>query len=441
MIGNIARQVLVALPLLACTGQANPGESSRDLGSGALAQPGAGATARTEVVGTGDPTIDVPGVQAAVDRGGEVMLRGHFSFDTAPTASMGPVLPALQSMILVSREVTISGARDNRDADGEMTTIEAGTFPFFVNAPGSRVGIQGLRFVRPKGDAIFVYSVAGLRIASCRIEGVDQLAAWGRSGIDVITVENGDVPSPTNPGSPESVSGPLLFVANDIDVGGASSESTLGITIFSVGVPGAEVDIYVAGNDIRNTTEPAINLRHVGGRAQVVWNALVTGSVAGTAPRPEVIRAANDGAYLIAHNAVDCGWANPDAQGIGVFSQFAEWPIEHATIAENNVTMSPPEGTVLDDASAAIRIFGFAKGNVSINNRIRGRATAGVSLAAFRGGIPADNALVLNRFDGFQPSLADLLVDDGVMNTLIVGEGSVVDRGTGTVVFPVAPHE
>ena len=79
---------------------------------------------------------------------------------------MDPVLPGQLAMVLVSKEVTVSGARDERDDEGEMTSIEAGTFPFFVNAPGSRVAIQGLRFVRPKGDAIFVYGVTGLVIAS-----------------------------------------------------------------------------------------------------------------------------------------------------------------------------------------------------------------------------------------------------------------------------------
>jgi hypothetical protein len=37
--------------------------------------------AQRVVVGTGDPDIDIAAVQAAVDRGGSVVLRGHFSFD------------------------------------------------------------------------------------------------------------------------------------------------------------------------------------------------------------------------------------------------------------------------------------------------------------------------------------------------------------------------
>jgi hypothetical protein len=39
----------------------------------------------TVVTGTGKPDVDVPAVQAAVNLGGEVVLSGHFSFDTPPT--------------------------------------------------------------------------------------------------------------------------------------------------------------------------------------------------------------------------------------------------------------------------------------------------------------------------------------------------------------------
>jgi len=41
------------------------------------------------VVGTGDPDVDVPAVQAAVDQGGHLVLMRHFSFDRPPTAPAG----------------------------------------------------------------------------------------------------------------------------------------------------------------------------------------------------------------------------------------------------------------------------------------------------------------------------------------------------------------
>src|SRR6516164_6632290 len=84
------------------------------------------AAAQTVVVGTGNPDIDVPAVQAAVDQGGEVVLKGHFSFDRSPTIPTAQEPPA---MVLVSKAVAISGARD--DDDGELTSIQAGQIPFY----------------------------------------------------------------------------------------------------------------------------------------------------------------------------------------------------------------------------------------------------------------------------------------------------------------------
>jgi len=393
----------------------------------------ASAAAQTVVVGTGDPGTDVKAVQAAVDQGGEVTLKGHFSFNRAPTVPTATAFVGGLATVLVSKGVAISGTQNE---DGEMATIDGGTTPFYVEAPGARVTIQGLRFIRPKGDAIFVYAVSGLVIASCKIEGLEPLLGGG-DGIDIVTSPG--IPMPTNPGKPENVSGTLLIADNDIDLaGGTALDLTVGVLIFSVGVPGAEVEVYVSRNKIKNTTEPAINFRRADGRVYVERNMITTGSVSSQkAPGPEAIRVANTGSYLIAHNSIDCQWADAEAKGIGVFSQLADWPMERASVVDNNVNMEAPEGTVFGPLSAGINIRGFAQGNVVLNNRIRGRARAALSVDVFKGGIPDNNALVLNRFDDFEASVADVFVGDLVTKTRIVGPGTIEDHGIGTVIEPV----
>ena len=203
----------------------------------------ASATAQAVVVvGTGDPDLDVPAVQAAVDQGGDVILKGHFFFDRPPTIL--PELPGFPlAMVWVSKGVVISAARDEdgemRSEDGEMTSIDAGTIPFYVNAPGAHVTIQGLRFVRPRYGAMLVDAVSGFVVATCRIEGVEPVNEF-TNAISIGTTFA--PPTPTQPGHPDRVSGTLLIVHNDIDVaGGTARDDTLGIVIFSVGVPGAEV--------------------------------------------------------------------------------------------------------------------------------------------------------------------------------------------------------
>ena len=125
------------------------------------------------LVGTGDPRVDVPAVQAAVDQGGRVVLKGHFSFDAPPTVAEPPsgllYSAAALGTILVSKTVAISGTRDDQ---GEMTSIEGGTNPFYVEAPGAHVTIQGLHFIHSKACVIRVVAASGLVIASNRIEGI-----------------------------------------------------------------------------------------------------------------------------------------------------------------------------------------------------------------------------------------------------------------------------
>src|SRR5262245_61668519 len=116
-------------------------------------------------------------------------------------------------MVLVSKAVAISGTEDG---DEERASIEAGTIPFYVDAPGACVEIQGLRFIRTKAGAIFVNSVSGLVIASCKLEGLDP-GGFG-TGIAIVTGLNLNAPpNPMNPGRPENISGTLWIVDNDLD--------------------------------------------------------------------------------------------------------------------------------------------------------------------------------------------------------------------------------
>jgi hypothetical protein len=191
-----------------------------------------------------------------------------------------------------------------------------------------------------------------------------------------------------------------------------------------------------------NTTEPAINLRRVGGRARIDGNVIATGTVAGTAPRNQAIRVANIGSYVVAHNFIDCGWTSPDAEGIGVFSQFASWPIQRAIIVGNEVIMSAPPGTVFKGFSAGIGVYGFAQNNVVTHNRILVWARAALSITSLipcptqAPAVPQDNAFIENRFVDFVPSLTDIFVGEHALRTLIVGPGTVVDLGDQTTTRP-----
>jgi len=398
----------------------------------------------TVVVGTGDPNIDVPAVQAAVDLGGEVVLKGRFSFDQPATQPIAPALKAVglgsAATIRVSTGISITGRAED---DDEMAAIEGGMNPFYVEAPGQPVAIRGVRFVGPTSGAILVYAATGLEIVGTEIEGVVPFAHFA-SAISLNT--SGAIPNPTNPGHPENVSGTVRIEHNDIDMnGGTSADNTLGVSVFSVGVVGAEVDADVSGNRIRNTTEPAINFRRLVGHASIEHNMIATGTIAGTAPRNQAIRVANIGSYYIAHNTIDCGWDLGDAEGIGVFSQFGAWPIEQAVVTDNDIRMNPPDGTVFTAFSAGVGVYGFAQGNLVEHNHIRGSAGAGISIPVFplppqAPAAPQDNAFVRNRFEQFTATVADIVVGEHALRTLVVGSGSIDDHGTDTIIDARGDH-
>jgi hypothetical protein len=79
--------------------------------------------------------------------------------------------------------------------------------------------------------------------------------------------------------------------------------------------------------------------------------------------------------YLVAHNSIDCGWADGTATGINVFGQSAPLPESGAIVADNDITMSAPEGTVFGASSGAIVIGGFARNNsvLAACRRVSGR--------------------------------------------------------------------
>ena len=395
----------------------------------------------TIVIGTGDPGTDVPAVQAAVDKGGSVLLKGHFSFERAPT---NPVATALSSLppglayapaaeVLVSKAVTISGTGESHAG----TTIDGGTIPFYVNAPGQRVTIQRLRFVKPISSAILVYAARDVEIALTTIAGAVTFKNLA-DGIGINT--SGGPPTLGAPGHPENVSGTLNIVDNDIDMaGGMNLDNTLGIVVFAVGTPAATVDAHVAGNRVRNTTEPAINFRKIAGRANVTHNVIATGSVVGGAPRNQVVRIASSGTYRVTDNVIDCEWPNREAEAIGVFSNIASLPIAHAVVENNEITMAAPAGTVFTEFSAGIGVYGYAQDNVIRHNVIRGRARAGISIPVFplspqAPAVPQENALIDNRFVRFTPAVADMFVGAHALDTRIIGRGTVDDEGDGTIV-------
>jgi hypothetical protein len=351
--------------------------------------------AQTVVTGTGNPDLDVAAVQAAVDLGGFVELRGQFSFDNPP--AMRGELPDLVATVLVSKTVSISGTWDEH---GEMTTIKGGEIPFAIEARGAEVRIERLRFVRPKLFTIFVDAVSGLAIESCTIEDVQPRLLPGNSsgltsglGIYISTVMG--LPVPERLGNPGNVSGKVVIRGNQISgVGGA--DHGMGIMVANVGIREKPVDVDISGNAIRGSSLKGVNVTQIGGQAHVEHNVIATGANTGrTGGRFAGIHCGGSGSYVIAHNVIDV--ADPDAAGIRVRGYPALGAaIDRAIITDNDVTMSTGESARFGVGSAGIEIVGLARGTIVQGNRIRGRARSGLSVTSDKAGNPVGNTFDQN---------------------------------------------
>ena len=161
-----------------------------------------------------------------------------------------------------------------------------------------------------------------------------------------------------------------------------------------------------------------------------------TGPIASRAnPRLDAIRAANIGHFTIANNVVILEWDHPNVAGIGMFSQFADWPLRNAMVVGNEVILLPPGAPSSGDVAAGIEVRGFAVDNMVVANVVRGRSRAAYAVDRFNGGAPSGTTFVIDRAVDFIASRADFYIGAGATGTrLVASPGSIEDHGTGTTV-------
>lgn len=152
-------------------------------------------------------------------------------------------------------------------------------------------------------------------------------------------------------------------------------------------------------------------------------------------PSGDVIHIVGPGSYLIAHNKIDCAWTSGLQAAIRLQTRPGQL-VSRAIVVDNDVNMSAPAGTVFGVTSAAIEIRDAGEDNMVLNNRIRGRANFALSVAA-QTGVPQNTAFIMNDLQGFTSAQADVFIDAGGSNTVVLGRQSTVeDHGVGTVVVP-----
>jgi len=374
----------------------------------------------TLIVGVGDAARDMAAVQAAVDAGGDILLRGTFAFD-------GP--PINGRSVSVTRAVRIRGEADER---GGQATIVGGWRPFDIDAPGAAVSIEGVRFVHPTPFAVDVHGVRGLRVADIAVDHPVPTSIPGfgviGGGLNLFITDR------------TKVTGSIEIVDNVFDIGGVPTVRTYAMVVIGVGTSADPADVHIAGNRVDNVTGHGVDLRQVIGRATIERNVIRTGPVGGqqvtvSDALVDGIRILGGGDYLVRLNRIEIGYEN--AAGIRLQGNSVQAPLSGARVEDNEISMVLTTGSVPGSQSAGIEVRRMASDNVVAHNRIGGSAAAAIALISDPSGAifltPTDNAFVANNISTFAATLADVLVGPRVMGTTVTGGGGTVDdHGTGT---------
>jgi hypothetical protein len=369
----------------------------------------------TIVVGQSDYFQDLSAVQAAVNQGGDIVLKESFLFRNTET-------------VFVRTAVNIYG----------NATISGGAPPFTVKT-SQAVTIEGITFNGVTKTAIDVQSVNGLRIARCAIKGVAAVEAGQLRPVAVGIVVSPPALDPETDGPGGPVIGNLELVGNNIDVGGTDQELTLGIFVLGAGTPGSNAIINISGNTVRNTTRHGIDVRNIVGSAIIEGNTVNTGAIGAQIPDSTTdqfvngIRCLGAGTYTIHDNDITCDF--PNAAGIRLQGSPTT-SIKSAQVFGNRLFMNMKVlKAMFGPESAGIEIRRGSTGASVHHNTIHGNALSTLSLVATGDGVPPapeSSTLSLNNVDDFKLPKR-LFIGLGANETTIQGyTGKIENHGTNT---------
>ncbi|WP_338669354.1 right-handed parallel beta-helix repeat-containing protein [Pseudodesulfovibrio methanolicus] len=391
------------------------------------------------VTGTGDPARDVANVQAALDKGGTVRLRGRFDFGA-------------DGRVKITKNVRILGRLD--EADEPLTTISGGDWTFYSPLPvdtappgkdGPLIVVRNLHFDGAKGTPLHFAYAGGLEIGGCVVTNVlpqDTAITWSQG--DSLPFQAGIVVGNrlVHPkgGLNGAVTGTVLIEHNRLEMINDHPEETAGYGVLADWTTGAEMTIR--GNEINRTSRNGIEVldNELGpegkGFIRIESNRIVTDNEGIAYPNK------------FGPNGVVVGWYF-DTNGGADFSRN-----NRAIITGNRIEARGEESIGLllyaNDLVVTCNDIVMAGGRGArgavqtgsrgffANNRVRGRANYALFCYPFEALTATANTFAwteLGLFTGFKGQV--LL--GGRVNVVVGTVPSLIDHGQGNRVADCAP--
>ena len=368
------------------------------------------------VTGKGEPNTDIKAVQKVVDQGGSVLLKGTFDFGE-------------DGKVIISKDVNIYG---ETDAQGAPVTKIQGGFRTFQStlpeqlppqAPGPKIGIQGIQFEGALETPISLPYCGGTNIVNNKITKVRPIEATGmyqQRGITIVV----------RPYQPGAVTGTIVIADNDIDLSNDTPEKTLGGGVLIIGATGANIQILRnrVVNCSRNSLESLDNYPGEDGSGMTIFkgNKIVTATKGIPVPTPDTPNGIVSGWFLNIAGATDpTRWTKivvtenqietrgDSSLGIIILS-------DRAVITSNHI--------FLKGGPNAKGILHLNSDSIIANNKIEGSASCAVMVTEYQQFKPCRNVMIGNDVQLFKASMADVFLG-GSSNIVVQEKGNIVDKG------------
>ena len=383
--------------------------------------------AQQTIIGQDNPAVDVQAVQAAVSRGGEVLLKGTFDFGE-------------KGSVTIDKDVKIAGEKDSQ---GVLTTKIKGGFRTLFSplpsqlppqAPGPKITIQYIHFDGTQAFPIYIAYCSGATIAGNKITNVRPFVTPKMNfSVGIMVGTNWIQPAATKKYQPGAVTGIISIVDNDLDMANDTPEKTFGQGIFVHWATG--ITLQISGNTVKNCSRNSIEAmdNYLGddGSGSVVIrdNKVTTATVGLPFPSPLTPNGILVGWFL---DGTGAGASNPK-QNIKAAvknnivrargeTSMGMWIASNGMIIENNQIITEKQSaTGIRINSAQCRI---------LKNKIEGVGIAAILIAPVRALTGSNNGCEDNDVSSFKASVAEVsLLKDSKNNTVVGSGGKAKDLG------------
>jgi hypothetical protein len=387
---------------------------------------------QTTVVGQDNAAKDIQAVQAAVDQGGTVLLKGVFDFGE-------------KGQVRIGKDVKLLGEKKEAQY---LTKIKGGYWTFYaplptqlpIEAPGPKIEIRDIHFEGAVWSPIVIIyssgvSIIGNRIAKVRPFSGPEVAVVLPSGN---SVQQAIVCSSffARKYQPGVIKGTLIISDNDIDLSNDIPEKTMSQGVFIMWTTGIKAE--VSGNTIvncsRNSIEILDNYKDKDGNGEIViqGNKIITAETGIPIPLPQT------------PNGIVAGWLFDQTVAADMSRNIKYSITKNTIIARGKTSMGIALLTlgaivqgneIVVGGGEASGIVVWGAKNELTQNKVRGNGKSAIAFSVFKKLAARETKCQANDLSQFKASMADIMLTNGADNNVFENQnGSVINMGKGNIV-------